>query len=230
MTHRRKAGRTSRTARILLVEDDEDTRDLMAVALQCEGFAVEQASDAAEGLARLSSGAYDLVITDYDMPVKTGASMLKEAADRGLLGAAGAILVTAHPEPEGVEDLEIIRKPIELAEFLTEVASRLRRPAGQAGPEVSVDAPRLEAILYISSGSASSHRARRYMEDLLAGMRVPGLRFEVCDVSRDAPRAEADGVVYTPTLVCRWPGPPVRVVGDPSASMLVPDLLRVAGS
>lgn len=209
-------------ARILVVEDDEDTRELMSLALRAEGFSVEKAADADEGLAHLSSGPFDLVITDYDMPVRTGASMLKEAAGRGLLGSAAAILVTAHPEPVGVDDIEVIPKPLDLTRFLSEVGARLgRRSASDA------DAPRLEAILYVSSGSAASLRARRHVEGLLARLQVPGLHFEVCDVSRDAGRAETDKVVYTPTLVRKRPGPPVWVVGDLSASPLLPDLLRL---
>jgi CheY-like chemotaxis protein len=196
----------------------------MAMALRGEGFAVEQAGNAAEGLAHLSSGAFDLVITDYDMPVATGAAMLHEASRRGLLGSAAAVVITAHPEPEGVGALEVLRKPIDLERFLDEVAARL--PDG--GAAANEDVPRLEAVLYVSSGSAASARARRYLEDLVARMGVPGLRLEVCDVARDARRAEQDRVVYTPTLVRRTPGPPVWVVGDPSESALLPDLLRLA--
>jgi CheY-like chemotaxis protein len=211
-------------ARILVVEDDEDTRELMALALAGEGFAVEQAADAREALAHLASGTFDLVVTDYDMPVQTGAAMLKEAAERGLLGSAAAVVVTAHPDPVGVEDVEVIRKPIDLGEFLSATAARLASRSGPAGGE---DTVRLDAVLYVSSGSTASARARRYLEEMIARLRRPGLRFEVCDVSQDARRAEADGVVYTPTLVRRSPGPPVWVVGDPSASPLLPELLTI---
>jgi two-component system chemotaxis response regulator CheY len=214
--------------RILVVEDDEDTRELMTVALRAEGFAVEQAADAAEGLACLASGAYDLVVTDYDMPVKTGAAMLKEAAAQGLLGSASAVVVTAHPAPEGVEDLQVLRKPIDLVQFLGEVTARVSAAAAATVGRVPAPAPpHIEAILYISSGSPASLRARLRMEELVARARMPGLRLEVCDISRDARRAEADGVVYTPTLVWRAPGPPVRIVGDPTASPVVAALLRI---
>ena len=197
------------------------------MALQAEGFAVEQAGNGIEGLARLTNASYDLVITDYDMPVKTGALMLKEAASRGLLGSAAAILVTAHPEPEGAEDVEIIRKPIDLGQFLTEISIRLRREK-PAEPDAEAS-PHLEAILYVSSGSRASLRARRYIEALLARTPGSGVRFEVCDLARDASRAETDGVVYTPTLVRRSPGPPVWIVGDLTTNPIVPELLGVPG-
>jgi two-component system chemotaxis response regulator CheY len=223
VTHRAKRDPRRPAARILLVEDDEDTRELMAMALRGEGFAVEEATDAAEALKRLAASAFDLVITDYDMPVQTGAAMLHEAARRGLLGSAAALVITAHPEHEGVDTMEVLRKPIDLGHFLAEIAARLPQ-AADAATEM---APRLEAVLYVSSGSAASARARRYLEELVARMGVPGLRLDVCDVSRDARRAEQDRVVYTPTLVRRSPGPPVWVVGDPSASSVVPDLLSI---
>jgi CheY-like chemotaxis protein len=222
VTHASRRPAPLRGARILLVEDDDDTRELMAMALGGEGFAVEQAADAREALAHLSSAPFDLVITDYDMPVKTGAAMLKEAAARGLLGSAAAVVITAHPDPEGVEEIEVLRKPIDLGQFLREVTARLARTRAGATGE---SAPRLEAVLYVSSGSTASARARRYLEDLVARTQIPGLRFEVCDVSQDARRAEEDRVLFTPTLVRRSPGPPIWVVGDPSTSPLLPDLL-----
>ena len=209
--------------RILIVEDDEDTRELVSLALRAEGFAVQQASSAAEGLACLASGAYDLVVTDYDMPDKTGAAMLEEAAARGLLRSAAAVVVTAHPDPQGVEDLEVLHKPIDLAQFLAEVTARVSVDAEADG----ADAAPIEATLYVNAASPASLRARRHLEALVGQARVPGLRCEVCDVARDAGRAEAARVVYTPTLVWNSSGPCLRVVGDPAQSAVVDALFQL---
>ena len=58
---------------------------MLVMALQIEGHEVDQASSAHEGLSRLQSGHYDLVLSDYAMPGQTGAWMLNEAARQGLL-------------------------------------------------------------------------------------------------------------------------------------------------
>jgi len=129
-----------------------------------------------------------------------------------------------------VEDDEDTRElPVDLAQFLTDIAARLPRPAA-AEPVDDEPRPHLEAILYVSSGSPASLRARRHLEDLLSRLNVPGLRFEVCDIARDVRRAEAERVVYTPTLARRSPGPPVWIVGDPTRSSLLADLLTVPPS
>src|SRR5258708_2658786 len=90
--------------RILLVEDDEDTRQLLAVALEAQAYVVAQAGDAEDGLEALRKGRFDMILTDYDLPGKTGAAMLREANALRLVDGAATLVVTAHPDPEGVED------------------------------------------------------------------------------------------------------------------------------
>jgi CheY-like chemotaxis protein len=104
--------------RLLLVEDSEDTRILLAVALGNDGWIVDEAADAFQGEALLGRNRYDLVLADYDLPGKTGAVMVREAAAAGRLHDAKVVVVTAHPDPQGVEQLEVIRKPLDLPTFL----------------------------------------------------------------------------------------------------------------
>ena len=87
--------------RILLVEDDEDTRQLLAVALEAQAYEVSQAGDAEGGLEALRAGRFDMILTDYDLPGRTGAAMLREANALRLVDGAATLVVTAHPDPEG---------------------------------------------------------------------------------------------------------------------------------
>jgi CheY-like chemotaxis protein len=107
--------------RILLVEDDEDTRQLLAVALEAQSYEVSQAGDAEEGLKALGRGHFDMILTDYDLPGKTGAAMLREANARRLVDGAATLVVTAHPDPEGVKETTLVRKPLDLEKFLHQV-------------------------------------------------------------------------------------------------------------
>ena len=67
-----------------MVDDDEDTRQLIAFALgENDRYAVTEAADGEAALAALRAGRFDLVITDYDMPGLTGAEMLKRATRDG---------------------------------------------------------------------------------------------------------------------------------------------------
>jgi CheY-like chemotaxis protein len=108
---------------ILLVEDDDDTRELMALALGGAGFDVRPARSGREALAFLADSPYDLLVTDYDMPEMTGTEMLAIAIQRGIVGSARALIVTAHPSPKGIDGFPVVRKPLDLARFVAMLRS-----------------------------------------------------------------------------------------------------------
>jgi two-component system, OmpR family, response regulator len=122
-------GRAERV-HLLLVEDDDDTRDLMALALRGAGFDVQPAASGREALDLLESKPYDLLVTDYDMPGMTGTEMLQVAAERGIVRDARSLIVTAHPSPKGTEGFPVVRKPLDLARFVA-----LLRSFHAVGPE-----------------------------------------------------------------------------------------------
>ena len=61
-----------RGKRILLVEDEEPLRACLRMVLELEGHQVTEASNGAEGLNLFTIGEFDLVITDFEMPVMEG--------------------------------------------------------------------------------------------------------------------------------------------------------------
>lgn len=61
-----------RGKRILLVEDEEPLRACLRMMLEFAGHQVTEANNGAEGLNLFGIGEYDLVITDFDMPVMAG--------------------------------------------------------------------------------------------------------------------------------------------------------------
>jgi CheY-like chemotaxis protein len=64
--------------RILVVDDDSDTRQLSADVLTGCGYEVDAAKDGAAGWDALQAKPYDLVITDNQMPKMTGIEMLEK--------------------------------------------------------------------------------------------------------------------------------------------------------
>lgn len=108
--------------RILVVEDDADIRSCLEELLAGEGYLVTAAPSGEDGLEALRAGAFDLVVSDYSLPGRTGTVMLREAAEDGSLGDTPAILVTAHPEPAVDDGVLLLRKPVDPAEFLQVVA------------------------------------------------------------------------------------------------------------
>jgi len=64
--------------RILVVEDDQNTRNLYQTILTNAGFKVEVAIDGAEGLIKCREGGYDLVLLDVMLPKMDGIALLGE--------------------------------------------------------------------------------------------------------------------------------------------------------
>ncbi len=63
---------------ILTVDDSASALQLVRLTLAGAGYAVVQAANGAEGLARARAGGFDMVLTDLNMPVMTGIEMIRE--------------------------------------------------------------------------------------------------------------------------------------------------------
>jgi DNA-binding response OmpR family regulator len=64
--------------KILVVEDDENTRNLYQKILTEAGFKVDIAADGNEGLTKCQGGGYDLVLLDVMLPKMDGVALLGE--------------------------------------------------------------------------------------------------------------------------------------------------------
>lgn len=67
---------------ILVVDDEEDLRKAIVEILTLDGFEVEQAGSAEEAAEKLSQTAFDVLITDHNLPGKTGVELLEETLVR----------------------------------------------------------------------------------------------------------------------------------------------------
>jgi diguanylate cyclase (GGDEF)-like protein/PAS domain S-box-containing protein len=125
---------------LLVVDDDENNRDMLSRRLQRAGFDVETASSGAEALLLIKDHAYDLVLLDTMMPGMTGTAVLK------LLRAAHSpedlpvIMVTALTESEKIVEAiglganDYVTKPVDYPVALARIKSQLNRK--QAGVQL----------------------------------------------------------------------------------------------
>jgi len=232
------------TGRILVIDDDQNFGGFMLAALESRGHEVEWAACIADGLASLYAARYDLVIVDLQLPDGNGMEFLRSAADAGVLTDAAAIILTGH-DFEEPSDIRVYRKPIDLDPFLDRMADivahtqRRRRAIAKRPPSrhrgTSDDRLRLarpakiELVLYTSPASEKCQKAVRTVRAVLDRYDLAEVKFSICDLSTGSATADADSVVFTPTLVKRGPGPRTWIVGNIDQPELLVDLLEVSG-
>ena len=83
-------------AKILLVEDNEDNRDVLARRLQRFGHEVVTAEDGARGLSVASTQMPDLILMDLDLPQIDGWEVARRLKSAPETGAIPIIALTAH--------------------------------------------------------------------------------------------------------------------------------------
>jgi CheY-like chemotaxis protein len=116
---------------VLVVDDDADIRDLLADALEAEGYAAVSARHGAEALERIRQLRPDLIVLDLMMPVMDGRSFLAAKNRDPALSGIPVIAMTAATW-NGVEGaVTLLKKPFDLDAFLADVARLLASaPAG----------------------------------------------------------------------------------------------------
>ena len=113
-----------RMTRIILAEDDDEMRDLIASSLRKDGYDVTLAKDGGELLARLAFQSFDVVISDIRMPVCSGTHVLDGLRDASwttpviLMTAFGDEETRAHVESR---DAVFFDKPFDLDDLRTAV-------------------------------------------------------------------------------------------------------------
>ncbi|MCO5734876.1 response regulator [Rhizobium sp. SSA_523] len=88
------------TARILTVDDSASIRLTTRVALSNAGYSVTEAVDGRDGLAKLSAGQFDLVVTDLNMPNMDGLTMIRELRKIPALMGVPVIFLTTESDNE----------------------------------------------------------------------------------------------------------------------------------
>ena len=68
--------------RVLVIDDEADIRESLETLLGLEGYSVDQAQNATEGLHKLETRGYDLVLLDLMMPDRSGMEVLREVRER----------------------------------------------------------------------------------------------------------------------------------------------------
>ena len=83
---------------VLIIDDEQDIREVTAMTLMDSGFIVETAADGIEGIAAIRAGKGELVFLDLNMPNLDGYGVLQVIAQEGL--RCRVIVVSGDVQPE----------------------------------------------------------------------------------------------------------------------------------
>jgi len=114
------------TRKILIIDDNPDTRDLTHLHLTTEGFVVVVASDGREGLYMAVAEQPDLIITDISMPGVNGIELVKQLGAQPELDNVPILVLTAFGDEEMDKAIRAgahraMSKPVHLDSLMDEV-------------------------------------------------------------------------------------------------------------
>jgi CheY-like chemotaxis protein len=121
----------SRLTHVLLVDDSQTLRSLTEMQLVAEGFAVTTASSGSEAMAMIDRDPdmFDLILTDFAMPLMSGVELVKAVRDRR--ADWPAVIVTGYAQTEALSgrpvDVPVLAKPFSTVALIDAIEQSLRR-------------------------------------------------------------------------------------------------------
>ncbi len=119
--------------KILIVEDNADTRDLLHLYFTNAGFTVVTAVDGAEGIYMATAEQPDVILTDLSMPNVTGIDMIRALRSQPETAAIPVLVVTAHGNETTEEAIQAganqaFYKPVDFDALVEIVQNLLEKP------------------------------------------------------------------------------------------------------
>ncbi|MGJ4886388.1 MULTISPECIES: response regulator [unclassified Bradyrhizobium] len=125
-------------SRVLIADDEDSMRTLVARAIAMDGHEIVTAQDGAEALDILTreAGAFDLLLTDIQMPIMDGIALALSAA-RDFPDLTILLMTGFAHQRERASNLsaiahDVITKPFSIADIRTAVADALASKAAKA--------------------------------------------------------------------------------------------------
>jgi CheY-like chemotaxis protein len=130
---------------VLIVEDNDTTRDRMAAALRARGYDVAEATDGFDAFQKVRQRRFDAILLDLVLPNVDGWQFRETQLRHPELALIPTVIVTVRaltdPERYSLRTSEVVRKPFEDAALVEAVdrACRIRQPVSPP-PLTAVDA------------------------------------------------------------------------------------------
>jgi PAS domain S-box-containing protein len=138
------------SARVLVVDDGAENRELISLVLTEQGLWIDEAENGQVALQKMAANSYDLVLMDLQMPVLDGYSATRQLRARGV--TVPIVALTAHAMKGYEEEVlqagctAYLTKPVDIDVLLQQVAvllggSAIEAAAAPASVFVELDAP-----------------------------------------------------------------------------------------
>jgi CheY-like chemotaxis protein len=130
-----RRGQKNVSTRILVVDDNHDSRQLQIDLLTSSGYEVESASDGAAGWEALRDHDYDLVITDNHMPKMTGVGMIENLHLSGMtipvIMVTGQLPTEEFAQKPWLKPEAMLQKPVADRDLLETISHVLGTDGGE---------------------------------------------------------------------------------------------------
>jgi CheY-like chemotaxis protein len=126
--------------KILVVDDSDDTRDMMAKLLEMESFVVITAPDGNAGIYVATTEHPDLIITDINMPNLNGIEMIKQLRQRPGFESIPIMAITAYGDGVAQDAIDAganlaATKPVQFKSLAVNIRELLHKSLMQRSPE-----------------------------------------------------------------------------------------------
>ena len=121
----------TRQGKLLVVDDNENNRDVLSRRLQQKGYLVAVAADGAEALAQIERDSLDLILLDVEMPGMSGLEVLTRLRVQRSQTQLPVIMVTARSEGADIVEAfglganDYVTKPVDFAVALARIRTHL---------------------------------------------------------------------------------------------------------
>jgi len=121
----------SREKTIIIVDDDDDIRELVEITLEDSQYRLYTAEDGAAGLKAIQTHRPDLVILDWVMPELTGLEVVRNLRENSITAGIAVVLLTSQDNRDHQEEIQTLgifsylQKPFSPLELIQTVQKAL---------------------------------------------------------------------------------------------------------
>ena len=186
----------ARGCAVLLVEDDTVICSMLKRGLEMSGYAVQATATAEEALALIETTQFDAVITDKNLPGKSGEDVAR--AVRAKSRESALVMMTGYSSRESAREMQLLRadayltKPFEITDLTRLLGQVIGRRKGQATVLARIKltaAPRpLQRVVIVEPNPTDCARLEQRVSALSLS---PLVRTDVLAALAEAPAADA---------------------------------------